>query len=58
MEYGNENVQSIRQIFDISTYFIIYETHAESTECEIQSPPSIEIWKIGMEIFFSYRLSD
>ena len=57
MEYGNENVQSIRQIFDISTYFIIYETRAESTECEIQSPP-IEIWKIGMEIFFSYRLSD
>ena len=57
MEYGNENVQRIRQIFDISTYFIIHETRAESTECEIQSPP-IEIWKIGMEIFFSYRLSD
>ena len=35
MEYWNANVQKIRQAFDISSYFIIHETRAESTECEL-----------------------
>jgi hypothetical protein len=35
MEYWKTNVQRIRQIFDISTYFIIHETRANSAECEL-----------------------
>jgi hypothetical protein len=35
MEYWNANAQKIRQVFDIARYFIIHETHAQSTECEL-----------------------
>ena len=36
MEYWNTNVQGIRQVFDILLYFIIHETRAEGTECELE----------------------
>jgi hypothetical protein len=35
MEYWNANVQGLRQVSYIARYFIIHETRAESTECEL-----------------------